>query len=125
MKSLKILVAFAVSVTLPLAMFTGSALRIKALPQAIITESGSNSVIIAETGNILDGLPVRVKLVRYRFATNKGVGVFDGRPATRFCTRASFPSHQTTCRYSTMPFDPNAVGRQQAVNFETWVAVTS
>lgn len=94
-------------------------------PQAIITDASTHNVVIAENSSISEGLPVGVKMVLYTFTPNAGFGVFDGKPATRFCRSSGFPSHQETCLYSTEPFDVNAVGKQQEVRFDRWVAVSS
>lgn len=105
------------------AIALGNTLNMTAKPQAVVTEPGVASVMVAETGSVRDGLPM--KLTRYNVTTNAGIGAFDGKPATRFCKASGYPSHQAICSYSTEPFDPDAVGRQQPVNFNTWVAVTS
>lgn len=108
---------------IPLTMVLASLLYGKANPQAMVTSQAEHSVVIAETGRLREGFPVRVKLVTYTFTSDAGLGVWDGKPATRFCKGSGFPSHQMTCRYSTMPFDPSAVGRQQEVDFNSIVFV--
>lgn len=118
-----VLVSLGLIALFPALLFSVAALNAKPLPQAFVPEAGVESVMMAESGAIRDGLPVGVTLARYTVTIGKRVTAF-GKPIATFCKSAGFPSHQIRCRDTASPFNLNVAGQQQPVRLGSWYTVS-